>query len=169
MGNTVSSFGDELRRERELRRISLREVADATKINLRYLEALERNDFEHLPGGIFNRGFVKAYAQFIGIDAETMVTAYIHEAQNQQAEERPSPGFSKHASSSGTGRSVQPTESSGELRSLVIRGAILALGALVLIIGGWWLVTTFISDDAQPPNETQEETAIPAEMSGDDS
>jgi len=154
MGNTVSSFGDELRRERELRRISLREVAEATKINLRYLEALERNDFEHLPGGIFNRGFVKAYAQFIGIDAETMVTAYIHEAQNQQADER--------APSSGTGRSVQHTENSTELRSLVIRGALLALGALVLIIGGWWLVTTVISDDAETPTR-------PAVTSGDDS
>ena len=45
------SFGDELRRERELRQVSLREVSQATKISLRYLEALERNDFAGLPGG----------------------------------------------------------------------------------------------------------------------
>jgi cytoskeletal protein RodZ len=68
----MSSFGETLRRERELRQISLREIAEATKINLRYLDALERDDFRHLPGGVFNKGFVRAYAQFIGIDPETM-------------------------------------------------------------------------------------------------
>jgi len=82
----MSSFGEELRRERELRRISLREVAEATKINLRYLEALENNDFQHLPGGVYNRGFVRQYAKFIGVDPEDTVTAYLMEEQAQAAE-----------------------------------------------------------------------------------
>jgi cytoskeletal protein RodZ len=81
----MSSFGETLKRERELRQISLREIAEATKINLRYLDALERNDFRHLPGGVFNKGFVRAYAQFIGIDPEAMATAYLEEEQRQQA------------------------------------------------------------------------------------
>jgi cytoskeletal protein RodZ len=68
-----------------LRQISLREISEATKINLRYLDALERDDFRHLPGGVFNKGFVRAYAQFIGIDPETMVTAYLEEDGRQQA------------------------------------------------------------------------------------
>jgi hypothetical protein len=84
----VPSFGEELRRERELRQIGLREIAEATKINLRYLEALETNDFEHLPGGVFNRGFVRAYAEFIGVDPEAMVNAYLLESR---AQEPPSP------------------------------------------------------------------------------
>jgi len=81
----MSSFGETLRRERELRQISLREIAEATKINLRYLDALERDDFRHLPGGVFNKGFVRAYSQFIGIDPETMVMAYLEEEGRQQA------------------------------------------------------------------------------------
>jgi len=81
----MSSFGETLRRERELRQISLREISEATKINLRYLDALERDDFRHLPGGVFNKGFVRAYAQFIGIDPETMVMAYLEEEGRQQA------------------------------------------------------------------------------------
>ena len=80
----VSSFGEELKRERELREISLREISEATKINLRYLDALERNDFERLPGGVFNKGFVRAYAEYIGVDPETMVNAYLLEARGQQ-------------------------------------------------------------------------------------
>lgn len=77
------SFGEELRRERELREIGLREISEATKINIRYLQALEDNDFAELPGGVFNRGFVRAYAQFIGIDAEGMVDAYLHEERER--------------------------------------------------------------------------------------
>ena len=57
---TMSSFGEEFKRERELREFTLREVSESTKISLRHLEALERNDFEQLPGGVFNRGFVRA-------------------------------------------------------------------------------------------------------------
>jgi cytoskeletal protein RodZ len=82
----MSTFGEELRRERKLRGFRLREVADATKINLRYLEALEGNDFEHLPGGVFNRGFVRAYSQFIGVDPDAMVNAYLLEEQAQKGE-----------------------------------------------------------------------------------
>jgi len=73
------SFGEELKRERELREISLREISESTKISLRYLEALEGNDFKSLPGGVFNRGFVRAYSQFIGIDPESTVDAYLQQ------------------------------------------------------------------------------------------
>jgi hypothetical protein len=75
----MASFGEELKRERELRDISLKEIAEATKISIRFLEALEQNHFDILPGGIFNRGFIRAYARFIGIDGEEMVNAYLHE------------------------------------------------------------------------------------------
>ena len=83
----MSSFGEELKRERELRQISLREVSEATKINLRYLEALEQNDFRHLPGGVFNKGFVRAYSEYIGIDPEAMVNAYLLEERDQEDRE----------------------------------------------------------------------------------
>jgi len=79
----MPSFGGELRRERELREISLREVSEATKINMRFLQALESNDFQHLPGGVFNKGFVRAYCEFIGVDSESMVNAYLLEERKQ--------------------------------------------------------------------------------------
>jgi len=79
------TFGDELRRERELRRFSLVEVSESTKINRRYLEALEANEFSRLPGGLFNRSFVRAYCQTIGIDAEAMANAYLLEEQAQRS------------------------------------------------------------------------------------
>lgn len=80
----MASFGETLKRERELREISLRQIAEATKISMRYLEALEENRFDVLPGGLFNKGFIRAYATFIGVDSETMVNSYLHELSARQ-------------------------------------------------------------------------------------
>jgi cytoskeletal protein RodZ len=77
----VGQFGDKLRRERELRGITLDEVAIATKIGTRNLRALEEEKFDQLPGGIFNKGFVRAYARYVGIDEEQAVGDYM--AANQ--------------------------------------------------------------------------------------
>jgi cytoskeleton protein RodZ len=76
----VGSFGDKLKREREMRAITLEEIADATKIGTRSLRALEEEHFDQLPGGIFNKGFVRAYAKFLGIDEEQAVADYMSAA-----------------------------------------------------------------------------------------
>jgi len=80
----MATFGETLKRERELREISLREISDATKINVRYLEALEQNRFDALPGGLFNKGFIRAYATYIGVDGEAMVNSYLHEIASRE-------------------------------------------------------------------------------------
>ena len=73
----MASFGETLKRERESRHISLREIAETTKINIRHLEALEADRFAALPGGVFNRGFVRAYADYLGIDADGAVRDFL--------------------------------------------------------------------------------------------
>jgi cytoskeletal protein RodZ len=72
----LASFGEELRREREIRGISLKEIADATKISKRFLEAIERNDHKTLPAPVFTRGFVREYARYLGLNSEEMVNRY---------------------------------------------------------------------------------------------
>ena len=62
-----------MKRLREQRGVSLREIAECTKISVRTLEALERDDVAHLPGGIFSRSIVRAYADAIGSDPEGAV------------------------------------------------------------------------------------------------
>lgn len=71
-----SGFGDHLRREREMRAVSLDEICAATRISTRFLEALEGEHWEVLPGGVFNRGFVRAVSRFLGLDEEGMVAEY---------------------------------------------------------------------------------------------
>ena len=70
-------FGARLREARERRGLSLREIADATKIAARSLEALEKNDIARLPGGIFSRAFVRAYAAHVGLDPEETISDFM--------------------------------------------------------------------------------------------
>jgi len=84
----VGSFGDKLRREREMRGVSLDDIADATKIGTRSLRALEEEHFELLPGGIFNKGFVRAYAKYLGLNEEEAVADYLSAAGESSLDPR---------------------------------------------------------------------------------
>ena len=70
-------FGTKMKRAREERGVSLRQIADATKISVSALEALERNDISRLPGGIFSRAFVRSYAMEVGLDPEQTVREFL--------------------------------------------------------------------------------------------
>jgi cytoskeleton protein RodZ len=70
------SFGELLKREREMREISLNELTRATRVAPRFLEALENEDWGKLPGGVFNRGFVRAIARYLGLNEEHFLTEY---------------------------------------------------------------------------------------------
>lgn len=83
----MSSFGEKLKREREMRGISLREIADGTKISVRFLQALEEDHVEALPGGLFPRAFARQYAMFLGLDAERTVADFVA-AHGETAPER---------------------------------------------------------------------------------
>lgn len=70
-------FGSRMRHAREQRGVSLRQIAEATKISVSALEALERNEISRLPGGIFSRAFVRSYAAEIGVDPEQTVREFL--------------------------------------------------------------------------------------------
>lgn len=79
----ADNIGEQLRLAREERGIPLREVSNETRISIRYLEAIESNDYKHLPGGIYNRSFVKAYARSVGFDEKEAVEAYTRYMREQ--------------------------------------------------------------------------------------
>jgi cytoskeleton protein RodZ len=72
----MASFGENLRREREMRGVTLQEISAATKISVRFLLALEEEEFTKLPGGIFTRSFIRAYAKYLGLDEERVLAEY---------------------------------------------------------------------------------------------
>jgi cytoskeleton protein RodZ len=71
------NLGKKLREAREHRGVSLRQIADSTKIAVSILDALERNDISRLPGGIFGRAFVRSFASEVGLDPETTIQEFI--------------------------------------------------------------------------------------------
>ncbi len=72
----MASLGQELRRERELRGVSLNEISDSTKISIRYLRALENDNLEILPGQFFTKGIIRAFAKYLGLDEESVLNKY---------------------------------------------------------------------------------------------
>src|SRR5262249_59570780 len=78
----TESFGAKLRDARERRGVSLRQIANATKISVAALEALERDDISRLPGGIFSRAFVRSYAIEVGLDPEATIQDFIAQFPN---------------------------------------------------------------------------------------
>jgi cytoskeletal protein RodZ len=86
-----TSFGTWLRRQREMREIELREIADKTKISLRYLKAMEQDRFDVLPAPVFARGFLREYARYVGLNPDEVVNYYLaaHEGADGRTEEEP--------------------------------------------------------------------------------
>jgi len=81
----VASFGEHLRRERERQKMTLEDVSLATKVGTRFLRALEEERLDQLPGGVFNKGFIRAYAHHLGLDENEVVGEYLAALEQQAA------------------------------------------------------------------------------------
>jgi cytoskeleton protein RodZ len=157
----MASFGERIKRERELRGVSLEEIAESTKIGKRNLEALETENFDKLPGGIFNKGFVRAYAKYLGLDEDQAVTDFLA-AENAAASgirlaADPVPATESNGSN-GDGGKKSRKERSMELEAIAARReaqeknnpplnpsetgnkiwVAFAIICLIAALGGWW-------------------------------
>ena len=168
----MATFGTSLREEREARGIALEEIASATRIGRRYLEALEENDLARLPGGVFNRGFVRAYAQFIGLDPDEVVEAYTQEEQAQGLGIPDSEAMIEEMA-----RLVDRRAGRRMSRFLPVspmgRGLLLISPLLVLAAAGWFALGRGAASGPQAPAETSptsvEAMTPPRTSSGADS
>jgi cytoskeletal protein RodZ len=127
-GRTViaDDLGEFLRRERELRHISLDDVAERTKISRRYLEAIEQGRYDRLPGETFVRGFIRSYARFVGLDPEDTLLRY-----NQARVVQEGPPLRTERTS--------PTRRAWDERSLLwlLVAGVVVVGAMLLGIVGF--------------------------------
>ena len=115
------NFGERLKRERELREVSLNEVTVATRISTRFLQALENEDWNKLPGGVFNRGFVRSVARYLGLDEENLLAEY-DMARRDQSSETPAVPETRGPSAS---KWIAPA---AVLAALLVLGALVAAG-----------------------------------------
>gem|GEM_PF-329698 len=142
----VENFGLYLKQERELRGVALGEIAETTKIHIRYLEALENNDFDNMPGEVFVKGFIRSYARAIGIDSEEIVNAYDESIGCDRKEKL---------------EKVQVTNNKIRSRKKTAAGFVLGGIALIVISFLGYLVVGNIIDE----NEKQGVDRIPVEES----
>ncbi len=77
------TLGEKLRQAREERGISLSDVAEQTRISGQYIESIENDDYRSLPGGIFNKGFVKSFAKYVGLDEQEALQDYANLTASQ--------------------------------------------------------------------------------------
>ena len=87
----MGAFGERLQREREMRGITLEEISESTKITSRCLRALEEEEFDKLPGGVFNKGFVRAYAAYLGLDEDKAVADFVAASGGEKEQPLPDP------------------------------------------------------------------------------
>jgi cytoskeletal protein RodZ len=120
---STSPFGEHLKREREMRGVSLEEVSSATRISTKFLEAIESGQWNQLPGGAFNRGFIRSASRYLGLDDDSMVAEYSLETNGNGA---------SHTAS------YAESEMPRDWRPIAMLLAVILLVAAALIGGGWF-------------------------------
>ena len=128
----AGGFGATLRKAREKRGISLRQIANATKISMSALEALERNDISKLPGGIFSRAFVRSYAAEVGLEPEDTIREFIAQFPNDSV-------TAGHPATRPV-EDYEAVESERRIASTTVKLAIISL----VIVGVLFYLTTYL-------------------------
>ena len=153
----MSSFGDRLRREREMRGVSLDDIAEATKIGTRLLRALEEEHFELLPGGIFNKGFVRAYAKYLGLNEDEAVADYLAAA----GESSPDPRVIAEQNAGRIDRTGGDTGDHQRVGFPIVPVLILLL-VIAAGAGGWHLYQERVRDRLAKEEAARAATTIPS-------
>src|SRR5687768_10994419 len=161
----AETLGEKLRAAREARGISVSQVAEQTRIAPMYIECIENDNYKPLPGGIFNKGFVKSYARFIGYDEQEALQEYGQIAT--QAEGTQDDHF----------RSYRPEvltddrASQSTVPTIIFAGIILALmtGGILFLVNYLQnspsetvAVNSAVGNQAATPSETDAPTSTPA-------
>jgi cytoskeleton protein RodZ len=139
----MKRVGQILKEERERRQISLSEIAIATKVNVKFLQAIEDGNLSILPQKTFLRGFVRAYARHLGIDVEGVLEAFQEEmgSTNPSPPEGAAPGEAPKAKATTAGSAVTATSAPVGIEEkrtaagrMAIGGALLALIVVIFIV-----------------------------------
>ncbi len=156
----MGQFGEELRRERESRGIALEAITDTTKISSRHLNALELEQFDRLPGGVFNRGIVRGYARVVGLDEETWVDRFMSAYHASGMVIQDDEDWTKFAENVVKQRAIDRARQTLRLRWAGV------LLLLVLIAGLGWFVYHFVRNKASDHGNRGESPQVGARYVG---
>jgi len=144
--NPEKSFGPQLKRERERSGITLDSISATTKVTIRYLQALEAERFDQLPGGILSKGIARGYVRCLGLDEVEWMRRYTE--ARKDAAELAEAGVSAFALNVSTNRASTPSAHFSILRWT-------GVGVLLLLLAGFgWFVWIYLhmrANSAQIP------------------
>ncbi|MGH9763718.1 MAG: RodZ domain-containing protein [Blastocatellia bacterium] len=139
----MPTLGEELKSRREERRISLSEISESTRIGTRFLKAIEDNNFKVLPGGIFTRSFIRAYAKSVGMDEEQAIAMYQQE-YSESTGQAITPLSGELANIDQTLHSHQSTPRYTDkpvLQVIAVVAALVVVAAIVILVKRKWSST----------------------------
>jgi cytoskeleton protein RodZ len=156
----MNSIGDTLRRERQRRNLDLPRIAAQLKISVRFLEAMEQDDFAKLPGGVFTKSFVRQYAAFLGLETDELVAEVNHAVEPEpdvaQLADKPKPDVPGMELEVGDESWHSVRERRASLPSSVKAGILLV--ALMLACSGayywWWQRPRHLAHETAPAKTT---------------
>lgn len=127
-----TGIGTTLREARNRRKVDLSKVEAATKIRIRYLRAMENEEWDALPGGAYTRGFIRTYASYLGLDGERLAEEYRRDTAPPGGERAPR----VEPAATGIGTRRRPWLSSRAVAVAVVAALVAALVAIGLASGG---------------------------------
>jgi cytoskeleton protein RodZ len=148
-------FGEHLKREREMRGVSLEEISAATRISTRFLDAIEREQWDQLPGGVFNRGFIRSIARFLGLDEDSLVAEYALETRDAAP-----PRVASEYSGDSSGRPWLAIAIFGVLVAALVAGSWFAIAHFGPRIGAFLHGRHIASADATQKPVTSSDTVV---------
>ncbi|MCL5935149.1 MAG: DUF4115 domain-containing protein [Clostridia bacterium] len=145
----MGKIGEILRKTREAKGLTLQQVEDETNMRWKYIEALEEENYEVIPGQAYVRGFLRNYSAFLGLDPEEMLEQYKASTEKAYA----APKAEEDWQTKRTGRKNKKGKQAGYTRLVVIGVAV-----AVLVGGGWllWAGPLAPGPKAQPPNTSEQ-------------
>lgn len=138
----MPTLGEELRQKREQRGVTLAEISEATRIGTRFLKAIETDSFSILPGGIFTRSFIRAYAKYVGMNEDEAIALYLQQVNPPASEqtataEEPLPATTKRSTPTlVTAAPTATSEQSRRFEPVAYRQAASRISWPTIVIGG---------------------------------
>jgi cytoskeleton protein RodZ len=147
-------IGADLASARRARSLSIDEISRATKISPTLLKALENDDFERLPRGLFTRGYLRAYAREVGIDPESVVQRYRESVEVRTLEPQETQGADSDANED-AGRAIEPDERLASSRHTEVLEI-----AVIVIVAAAYLVSQRPARSARAPEPAVAQSAV---------
>ncbi len=145
----MGSFGEDLKKAREAKGVTIETVAATTKITPRYLQLVEQERFEQLPGGVFRKSIVRSYARAAGLDEDEWVARYLETTQEDNTFREEDQAWMEFAENVGRSRGQDSENNNATARW----AGVAAL--LLLVLGMSWFVWGYVHNKAAAAARTQ--------------